>query len=81
MRRIPIWVLAGLLLTACTLGPPGTGDTLPGHVHKDADTGGPQRPMYIPADGVMKKSGTRGKVGDDAYVCADKACKTAIKVK
>jgi hypothetical protein len=29
----------------------------------------------------MKKSDTPGKVGDDSYVCADKACKTAIKVK
>ncbi len=48
---------------------------------KDADAGGPQRPMYLPGDAVMRKSDTPGKVGDDAYVCGDKACKTAIKVK
>ena len=81
MRRILICGLVCLSMAACAPRLRGTDDTLPDHVHKDADSGGPQRPMYIPAEGVMKRSDTPGKVGNDAYVCADKACKAAIKVK
>ena len=81
MRRILICGLICLGLAACAPWRPGT-DSMTAHgPRKDADAGGPQRPMYLPATGVMKKSDTPGKVGNDDYVCADKACTTAIKVK
>lgn len=81
MRRILLWGLVCLSMASCAPRLRGTGDALPDRVHGRADGSGPQRPMYLPGEGVMKKSDTPGKVGDDAYVCADKACKTAIKVK
>ena len=81
MRRILMCGLVCLALVACAPWRPGT-DSMAAHSpRKDADNGGPQRPMYLPGEGVMKKSDTPGKVGDDSYVCGDKACKTAIKVK
>ena len=81
MHRIMICALACMALAACASWRPGTGAMTAHSPQKDADAGGPQRPMYLPGDAVMRKSDTPGKVGDDAYVCGDKACKTAIKVK
>lgn len=81
MRLVMICGLVCVTLAACAPWRPGTDSVAAHSAHKDPDAGGPQRPMYLPADSVMKKSDTPGKVGDDAYVCADKACNTAIKVK
>ncbi len=81
MRRILICGFLCLAMTACAPWRPGMGGMASGSVHKDADAGGPQRPMYLPGKNVMKQSDTPGRVGDDAYVCADKACAAAIKVK
>jgi len=79
MRRMLICGFC-MALAACAPWRPGT-DTASGRIHNEADGGGPQKPMYLPGEGVMKKSDTPGKVGDDTYTCADKACTTAIKVK
>lgn len=81
MHRILICALMFASLAACATWRPGTDGVTAHSARKDADAGGPQRPMYLPGDSVMKKSDTPGKVGNDDYVCADKACKTAIKVK
>lgn len=80
MRRILVCCLVCMGLASCAQWRPAA-DTTPDRIHNEADGAGPQRPMYLPGDSVMKKSDTPGKVGDDAYTCADKACTTAIKVK
>ncbi len=36
--------------------------------------------LYAPAKGIIKKGHTSGHYDGHTYVCADKDCKTAVKV-
>ena len=42
---------------------------------------GPRPTVVRKSKGVIAKGETSGRVGNDTYVCMDKACKEAIKVE